>query len=495
MKKRIISFISAFCVFFTSLLSVSAEGLGADFSEVFGIPRDVVEAGMDENGIFDFELDFPSLIATDLYEVQEKISISSAGIQLNWNSSYPGGTYLLFGQSKLISNLATSASLVLNNSGNPLFSKKGTLNLLITAYANDVYLNVYHSDGTGERITVTPNLSSTSGTAFVSIDNPFADVTVVQIIYSGGVLQSTNDTWIAVGVLKYGYLLDEDDSASSEQVETSKNIFDAIKTFFGNFWANVTSSLVSPLKVAIGYVTSAIDDIWSLFTDDWDASMFFINIRDTISDFLTSPLENITTRITNIFSQFTTGTSAFWGFITSRLVAPINAVINTVYSKLTSLFEEFTTATSSFWGFITSIIVTPINTLVTTVYNKLVSLFNEFTNGASVFWGFFDSKLEDIFRRFWTNKNPSSEEVQDDISRYDDDISGFYDSAMDSYSNSGFEYVDLSSNTAVASAMLFCSFFMEKLYYISGEYSVLVNFTFTMILASILLGLHRFWKK
>lgn len=494
MKKRIISFVSAFCIFFMSLLSVSAESLETDFSNVFGIPQDVIQENMDEWGTFDFEYDFPSLIATDLYEVQEKITISGSGLTLNWDSSYSGSATLLFGQSKVITNLCTSASLVLNNNNEVLFSNAGTLNLLIVAYANNVYLNVYHSDGTGERITVTPNLSSTSGTAFVSIDNSFADITTVQIVYSGGVVQSTNDTWIACGVIKYGYILDESPSDSA-QVETSKNIFEAIKTFFGNFWSNITSSLVSPLKVAIGYVTSAIDDIWSLFTDDWDASMFFINIRDTISDFLTSPLENITTRITNIFSQFTTGTSAFWGFITSRLVSPINAVINTVYSRLTSLFDEFTTATSSFWGFITSIIVTPINTLVTTVYNKLVSLFDEFTNGASVFWGFFDSKLEDIFRRFWTGKNPSSEEVQDDISRYDDEISGFYNSAMDTYDNSGFEYVDLSSNTAIASAMLFCSSFMEKMYYVSGEYSVLVNFTFTMIIASILLGIHRFWKK
>lgn len=420
MKKRIVSFVCAFCVFFMSLLSVNAESVSTDFSDVFGIPRDVVETGMDEKGTFDFELDFPSLVATDLYEVQEKISISGSGLTLNWNSSYSGGATLLFGQSKVITNLCTSASLVMTNNGNLLFSKAGTLNLLITAYANDVYVNVYHSDGTGERITVTPNLSSTSGTAFVSVDNSFADITTVQVVYSGGVLQSTNDTWIAVGLVKYGYILNES-AADSAQVETSKNIFEAIKTFFGNFWSNITSSLVSPLKVAIGYVTSAIDDIWSLFTDDWDVSMFFLNIRDTISDFLTSPLENITTRITNIFSQFTTGTSAFWGF--------------------------------------------------------------------------FDSKLEDIFRRFWTNKNPSSEEVQDDVSRYDDEISGFYDSAMDSYSNSGFEYVDLSSNATVASAMLFCSSFMEKMYYISGEYSVLVNFTFTMILASILLGIHRFWKR
>lgn len=213
---------------------------------------------LDENGVHTF---YPpsTYEASDIYVIEEDIKLSSGGILYDCFDGYMNVNYsgtMPFGEAKAWGS-TYKIILTLYNSGSPLFTKGGTFNAELYVYSTNVSLTV--ARGSDVETQVIDANSTEVHYVPISVDNTNADITKIEIIYNGGVPQSPGGIIQSAGIMKYGYILNE------EEENHSKNIFELLKGFITGFFENITESFGNAIKGLFipeeGYIQSKTEEL------------------------------------------------------------------------------------------------------------------------------------------------------------------------------------------------------------------------------------------
>lgn len=168
------------------------------------------------------------------YTIDEQINLSN-GVLYDYRTSLQNGSGSAnFGELVTVTSGGTGyLTLTLYNAGNPLFSEKGIFNFMIQSYStsnkNTAKITYSFTDGNTFEDTYTPTYGTDEFIEY-SIENPSASLKMVEI------KMSPNAT-MGLGIKKYGYIIDK------QEEDNSKNIFELLVEWTGNFFGNMMDSL------------------------------------------------------------------------------------------------------------------------------------------------------------------------------------------------------------------------------------------------------------
>lgn len=239
MARKLLVFVLALCLFLSfSIVSSASDQM--DYWEQLGMSYEEYIDELDEDGVHAF---YPPTTyeASDLYVIEENIKLGSGGISFVCNGDAPVNRVIPFGEALAIGNNVRTIYLTLNNNTSPLFEKGGVFNAELYVYSTAVKMNVYRTDGS----SVTNVIDSGNSEIHylpISINNDNADLKKIEIIYTGPVPQSTGGVIMSAGIMRYGYILNP-----VEEENHTKNIFELLTEWTGNFFNNMIDSIKSAL--------------------------------------------------------------------------------------------------------------------------------------------------------------------------------------------------------------------------------------------------------
>ena len=216
-----------------------------NYWEQLGMTYEEYVSECDENGVHTF---YPPTTyeSSDLYVVEEDIKLSTSGILYDCFNGSGVNNYsgtMAFGEAKAWGG-TYKIILTLYNSGSPLFENGGVFNAELYVYSTDVRLTVARGDNVVT--TVIDSGSTEVHYVPISINNKDADITKIEIVYNYPVPQYTDGVHTGMiqsaGIMQYGYILN-----AVEEENHSKNIFELLRDWTGNFFNNMIDTIKSAL--------------------------------------------------------------------------------------------------------------------------------------------------------------------------------------------------------------------------------------------------------
>jgi len=227
------------CLFIsTPFISSAADQV--DYWEQLGMSYEEYIDELDEDGVHTF---YPPTTyeASDPYVIEENIKLGNGGVGFISHGDTAVNRVLPFGEALAIGNNVRHIYLTLNNNNSPLFEKGGVFNLELYVYSTAVRMTVIRTDGSSV-INVIDSGNSEIHYLPISINNDNADLKYIEIDYYGPVPQSSGGVIMSAGIMRYGYIL----NPVPEENHT-KNIFELLTEWTGNFFGNMIDSIKSAL--------------------------------------------------------------------------------------------------------------------------------------------------------------------------------------------------------------------------------------------------------